>query len=72
MSEIKLKPCPFCGKKANLFVKDGVRVICSSCKASTQVLSDLMTTNGVAGNAVEAVISAWNKRVSQEENHDKN
>lgn len=57
-----LKPCPFCGGKAHVFVNDGVRVICSKCGASTKILVDALTANGVAGNATAAVIKAWNRR----------
>ena len=54
-----LKPCPFCGGKARLFVGDGVRVICSKCYAGTRVLMDNMECES---NAVETVIEAWNRR----------
>lgn len=58
----ELKPCPFCGGKAHLFVNDGVRVICPACGASTKILVDAMSVKGVAGNATKAVIEAWNRR----------
>lgn len=60
----ELKPCPFCGGKAYLFVNDGVRVICPRCGAGTKVLVDAMSCKGVAGNATKAVIEAWNRRVN--------
>lgn len=65
MSEIKLKPCPFCEGKAAIFVDDGVRVICVECRASSKVLKDMLSVKGVAGNATESVIKAWNRRVSE-------
>ena len=65
MSE--LKPCPFCGGQATLFVDGGVRVLCPKCGASTKILRDSMTTLGVAGNATEAVIEAWNRRADEQQ-----
>ena len=65
MSE--LKPCPFCGGQATLFVDGGVRVLCPKCGASTKILRDSMTTRGVAGNATEAVIEAWNRRADEQQ-----
>lgn len=56
---IELKPCPFCGGKARLFVNGGVRVICPKCYASTRILTDEMEYES---NAVETVIEAWNRR----------
>ena len=61
----KLKPCPFCGGEAHLFVNDGIRVICPKCGATTKCLIDTMTANGVSGNATKAVIEAWNRRVEE-------
>ena len=55
----ELKPCPFCGSEARLFVNGGVRVICRKCDASTKVLTDEMQ---YSTNAVESVIEAWNRR----------
>lgn len=64
----KLKPCPFYGEKAHLFVNEGVRVICPSCGASTRILVDSMSSRGVTGNATQAALNAWNKRASLTEN----
>ena len=65
VSVFKLKSCPFCGGKAHLFVSDGVRVLCAKCGASSKILVDALTANGVAGNATKAVIEAWNKRMPE-------
>lgn len=54
-----LKPCPFCGGKAILFVRNGVSVVCTKCYART--ISRLDTMEGYS-NAVEGVIKAWNRR----------
>lgn len=59
----ELKPCPFCGSQAHLFVDNGVRVICSRCGAGTKILVDMMTARGVSGNATKSVIEDWNRRV---------
>ena len=57
-----LKPCPFCGGKASLYVNNGISVICPKCKARSIVLSDLLSGNKMCGNSTQAVIEAWNRR----------
>lgn len=59
MAEYELKPCPFCGGKARLWVDGGVRVICSRCYGATMNLTDSI---GYESNAVETVIATWNRR----------
>ena len=54
-----LKPCPFCGGEARLFVNGGVRVICPKCYASTRIMSDEIEYDN---SAVETVVEAWNRR----------
>lgn len=56
----ELKPCPFCGGIAILFVDHGVRVKCMKCDASSKCLID---SDRAYGNATERVVIAWNTRV---------
>lgn len=35
-----LRPCPFCGGKAVLFVENGVQVMCVSCGVRTSSKTD--------------------------------
>lgn len=65
MIEFELKPCPFCGEEAHLFVSDGVKVICPACGATSKIMCDAMTARGVSSNAVKSVIEAWNRRIDQ-------
>lgn len=63
-----LKPCPFCGGKAVLFVENGVQVICLSCGVRTSSKTDRIYQKGVsqervATSSVEQVIEEWNRRV---------
>lgn len=63
-----LKPCPFCGHKANLFVSEngGILVLCVGCGASSKMLYDSITSTGVSGNATINVIKAWNRRTDDD------
>lgn len=60
---IELKPCPFCGGKARLFVSNGVRVFCTKCDLTTRISVDC---ERIETSAVEDVIKAWNRRVNDE------
>ena len=60
---IELKSCPFCGGKARLFVDDGVRVLCTKCRASSKISVDSeYYSECYKISAVEKVIEAWNRR----------
>ena len=60
---IELKSCPFCGGEARLFVNDGVRVLCTKCRASSEILAD---SECYKTSAVEKVIEAWNRRTTND------
>ncbi len=61
-----LKPCPFCGGKAKLYVRDvGVSVMCRECFAQTDICLDRLDYQGDEG-AVDFVIEAWNRRASDD------
>ena len=62
MSEIELKPCPFCGGKAVLHVNSGVCVICTKCESKTMTLADGQYGGRYSGDAVKSVIEKWNRR----------
>lgn len=63
---IDLKPCPFCGGAATLYVNDGVKARCTKCGNSTGVFID--ECNFQKGTAIEIVVKKWNKRVTEVEN----
>ena len=60
---MELKPYPFCGSEATVFVSSegGVFVVCMGCQARTQTLVDSLAYNKPT-NAVKKVIEAWNRR----------
>ena len=63
-----LKPCPFCGGEAVLFVEHGVQVMCLSCGVRTSSKSDRIyqkrvSQERVVTSSVEQVIEEWNRRV---------
>lgn len=62
----ELRPCPFCGGGARLFVDDGARVLCIKCHATTKILVDSEYDGEVRSNAVGDVIKAWNRRVTDD------
>ena len=64
-----LKPCPFCGGKAVLFVENGVQVICLSCGVRTSSKTDMIyqkraSQESTATSSVEQAIEEWTRRVS--------
>lgn len=61
---IDLKPCPFCGGTAQLFVQNGVRVKCTKCGAQTMTRCDPPLFES-GHRAVESVINDWNRRVPE-------
>ncbi|MGN0608970.1 MAG: Lar family restriction alleviation protein [Oscillospiraceae bacterium] len=63
MSEIKLKPCPFCGGKVEIECLDDeyFYVTCSNCHSSTSF--GFVYKDGTARDATKAeTVKAWNKR----------
>lgn len=64
-----LKPCPFCGGKAVLFVENGVQVMCLSCGVRTSIKADTIlrkeiSQERIVTSSVDKAIEEWNKRVS--------
>lgn len=63
----ELKPCPFCGGQAKIYVNGGVRVICNNCSCQTPILRDVEYSTGVGDTAVSRVIKKWNKRANEDD-----
>ena len=62
-SKIKLKPCPFCGSDAIVFINDGVCVICTDCGAQTPTMKDdIMRNDWPEKNCLDKVVDIWNRR----------
>jgi hypothetical protein len=62
---MELKPCPFCGGKAYLFVNDGVKVMCSKCRISTVPRMDNSINYSESNNAITISIEDWNRRLEK-------
>lgn len=63
-----LKPYPFCGGKAVLFVEHGVQVMCVSCGIRTSSKVDKTFQKGISQerivtDSVDKVIEEWNRRI---------
>ena len=67
LNEPKLKPCPFCGKKATVYVNDGIQIVCTSphCGARTPNLTD-KEFDPKESRALWLAVNIWNTRVSED------
>lgn len=64
----ELKKCPFCGGKAAVVVNRGVKVICLTCGVQTTPCFDFdIQIDHDRPNAVQRVVSTWNRRVRDDE-----
>ena len=67
MSEIKLKPCPFCGGKAEMGIRDASAfVMCAKCLARSR-----MVVACADYTAREVAADEWNQRNSITQNQSK-
>lgn len=79
MNEIELKPCPFCGGKAEIrrckvYLDEAMEVHCTECGTSQpkELTNHRMYTNGgeifmTEEMAIEKITSRWNRRADNEQ-----
>ena len=66
MSEIKLKPCPFCGGEATtVFYVGYIYVSCEKCGATSEIVKISEEYSAAEKTAAEA----WNRRADNAEIH---
>lgn len=70
--ELRLKPCPFCGGEARIFVPEdgGICVMCTKCRCQTPYRDDIRPSGINYGYSLEEVIDIWNKRQNRERKDD--
>lgn len=64
-----LKPCPFCGDKAEIIVCNNelARVVCCNCRALSD---DIICEGKTAREVIELLEKIWNRRVRNNEKVD--
>lgn len=76
MSEIKLKPCPFCdGINIKLFVFEVGNVDyikCEDCHISIEYINDIKIDRDIINTKKKVLANKWNTRKYKEEIDEKN
>ena len=79
VSETKLKPCPFCGGKAeikrcNVYLDDALQVRCTECGTSQpkEIPNHRLYTGGkeiflTEAMLIEKITNRWNRRADDEQ-----